>query len=81
MKALIKDKPGEGYTLKEVPVPTPKEGELLVKSHSVGICGSDIFLYKWMKGVETIASTPFTPGHEASGMVVACGEGTRLKIG
>lgn len=47
MKALVKDSPTESYVYKDVPVPQPGQGELLVKVKKVAICGSDITLYKW----------------------------------
>lgn len=50
MKALVKESPTESYVLKDVPVPKPGEGELLLKVNKVAICGSDIALYKWGEG-------------------------------
>jgi len=32
----------EGYRLKNYPVPTPSHGEILLRTHSVGICASDL---------------------------------------
>jgi Zn-dependent alcohol dehydrogenase len=31
MQALIKDTPEKGYTLKELPIPEPKDDEVLIK--------------------------------------------------
>eukprot|EP01084_Bolivina_argentea_P051554 94849_1 len=82
MRALIKEKDSKGFVLKnDYPVPTPKEGELLVRSFAVAICGSDNILYNWSKDAQTIAKLPFIPGHEAAGLVVGCGPETRFKIG
>ena len=50
MKALVKDKPEASYQYKDVPVPQPGEGELLVRVNKVAICGSDITLYQWGEG-------------------------------
>lgn len=82
MRALRKlENQSEGYTMEEgVDVPEPGEGELLVKSYCVGICGSDMILYKWTKDAATIAERPFIPGHETAGLVVKVGKGTRLKV-
>ncbi|ETO29942.1 hypothetical protein RFI_07180 [Reticulomyxa filosa] len=74
MKGLVKEDPTEGYVYKELDVPEPMEGELLIKSCGVGICGSDIILFKWTKDAQTIAKLPFTPGHEAAGLVVKKGQ-------
>ena len=51
MKALVKEKPGISYEYKDVPVPRPGQGELLVKVKKVAICGSDIMLYQWGEGM------------------------------
>lgn len=52
MKALVKEKPGVSYVYKDVPVPQPGEGELLVKVSKNAVCGSDIVLYQWGEGME-----------------------------
>lgn len=56
-------------TLDEVDVPTPGEGEVLLKVRAAGICGSDI-----PRIYETGAhNMPLIPGHEFSGEVVTVG--------
>ena len=50
MKALIKEEETTSYHYKEVPVPSPQEGDLLVKVKKVALCGSDISLYQWNEG-------------------------------
>jgi len=50
MKALVKEKETTSYRYKEVPVPIPGEGDLLVKVRKVALCGSDISLYQWNEG-------------------------------
>lgn len=50
MKALVKDSPVESYVYKDVPVPQPSQGELLVKVKKVALCGTDIQKYKWNDG-------------------------------
>ena len=50
MKALVKEREGPSYVYKEVPIPRPGEGELLVKVTKVALCGSDIALYQWNNG-------------------------------
>ena len=63
MRALVKETAGKGYVLKrDYPVPTPKEDELLIRSFSVAICGSDNILYHWTKEAQTVAKLPFIPG-------------------
>lgn len=57
---------------REVPVPQPGPGEVLVKIKRIGICGSDIHVYH---GKHPFTSYPVTQGHEVSGQIVALGEG------
>jgi hypothetical protein len=54
MKALVKTAEKESYELKEEPVPTPAQGELLVRIRKASICGSDIALYKWNEGTSRL---------------------------
>ena len=44
MKALVKQSEGKSYDYVDVPIPKPKDGELLVHVNKVAICGSDIAL-------------------------------------
>ena len=56
--------------------------EVLLAMHSVGICGSDV--HYWVAGRigDFIVRAPMVMGHEASGRVVAVGEGvTHLQVG
>ncbi len=56
--------------LETVPVPAIGPGELLVRVHTCGICGTDL------KKIATGShSAPRIFGHETSGMVAAVGEG------
>jgi len=54
----------------EVPIPTPTRGEVLIKVHYCGICGSDVEAYK---------TGTYEPGviigHEMGGEIVEVGEG------
>src|SRR5580693_6465044 len=56
--------------LEEVPVPEIGPGEILVRVHTCGICGTD--LKKIASGSH---SAPRIFGHETSGIVAAAGEG------
>ncbi len=60
-----------------VPVPEVGPGEVLVKIHTCGICGTDL------KKIHTGShSAPRVFGHEMAGTVVAVGEGvTRFAVG
>jgi len=70
MLAVVKDKPGPGFTFKEVNIPKPKDDEVLIQVKSVGICGSDIPIFKGIRKVDY----PLIPGHEFSGVIVKKGD-------
>ena len=36
-----------GFSLDEHLIPIPQENEVLVKTHSTSICGTDIHIWKW----------------------------------
>jgi len=58
--------------LETVPVPAIGRGEMLVRVHSCGVCGTDL------KKISTGShSAPRIFGHETSGVVAAVGEGVR----
>jgi L-iditol 2-dehydrogenase len=60
----------EDVRLEEVPVPRIGPGELLVKVHTCGICGTDL------KKISTGShSAPRIFGHETAGTVVEAGQG------
>ena len=68
--------------IKDTPKPAPKQGELLIKLCSVGICGSDIHYYKDGRIGDFVVNAPIILGHEASGIVEEVGEGiTSFKVG
>src|SRR5215471_18065949 len=59
----------------EVPTPEPKEGEVLVRAHAIGVGMPDIMIrrgtYNWMPPL------PGTPGTEMSGVVEKIGPGVK----
>ncbi len=55
--------------LEEVPTPKPSTGEMLVKVHACGVCGSDIV--EWYR----LPRAPLVQGHEVAAEVVQCGPG------
>ena len=60
--------------VERVPVPTPGDGDLLVKVDACGICATDSRKYEI--GVND-GEYPFNPGHEWHGTVAAVGRGVR----
>jgi len=69
MKALVHTAPLK-FELRDVPVPQPKDDEVLVRVQAVGICGSDVHGYTGSTGRRI---PPIIMGHEASGIVEAKG--------
>jgi alcohol dehydrogenase, propanol-preferring len=60
--------------LREVEVPEPGPGAVLVKVSAAGLCHSDLHLMEWPEG--TLPWTlPFTLGHETAGVVARLGAG------
>ena len=63
---------------KEVPVPKPGYGEVLIKMKSSTICGSDIrAIYREHVGKGPEGYQGVICGHEPCGQIVECGEGMR----
>lgn len=75
MKAFMKfgSEPYEAE-LREVPIPEPGDGEMLLKISGAGICGSDLHAYHASPGYSWVRP-PVILGHEFSGTVVSAGPG------
>ncbi|XP_063170528.1 sorbitol dehydrogenase isoform X1 [Candoia aspera] len=68
--------------LENRPVPEPGPSEVLLKMHSVGICGSDVHFWQHGRIGNFVVKAPMVLGHEASGTVVKVGSSvTKLKKG
>ncbi len=64
--------------LKEVEIPVPEHGEVLIKMKSSTICGSDIrAIYREHLGKGPEGYQNKICGHEPSGQIVKCGPGLR----
>ena len=60
--------------LREVPVPEPGPGEVLIRIGGAGACHSDLHLMEWPEG-QMPFEPPFTLGHENAGWVERAGAG------
>jgi len=61
----------QDFRFEEIPIPQISENEILVKPKAVGICGSDVDMYR---GVYSgLWKLPVTPGHEFVGEVARVG--------
>ena len=61
--------------VEEWPIPKIGKGEVLLKTHALGICGSDVM--EWYR----ISKTPRILGHEVAGEIAEVGEGVPFKKG
>ena len=79
MKAISLKQPGQFEAI-EIDAPAaPEPGQVLVKTHRMGICGTDI---SGFLGKMPFFSYPRIPGHELGVEVVAVGEGvTNVAVG
>jgi D-arabinose 1-dehydrogenase-like Zn-dependent alcohol dehydrogenase len=64
--------------IEQRPVPTPSEGEVLVRILSVGVCGSDVHYYEHGHIGDFVVRSPLVLGHESSGQIVEVGKGVSL---
>lgn len=65
---------GDGkLVIDEIPVPQPGPGEILVRVHRCGVCGTDLHI---VRGNFPAPNLPLTLGHEFAGVVEGVGPGT-----
>ena len=63
-------------------MPAVAAGDVLLKLGAGGICGSDLHYYFEGRNGNFVVREPLIPGHEASAVVAAIGEGvTRVNVG
>jgi propanol-preferring alcohol dehydrogenase len=80
MKAAFVQEFGKALALKEVDIPTPGPGQVLVKTEACGVCHTDLHAARGDWPLKP--GLPFIPGHEGIGKVVALGSGvTAVKEG
>lgn len=75
MQAVVKARPAHGIEMREVPVPSPGPGEVLVRVEAASVCGTDLHIYNWDPWAKGRIHPPLIPGHEFSGAVAAVGRG------
>jgi threonine 3-dehydrogenase len=82
VKALVKEKAGPGFVLKDVPVPQIRDDEVLIKVRRAGVCGTDVHIWEWDDWAKGRCKPPFTVGHEFAGDVAEVGKlVTDVKVG
>src|SRR5580704_3970925 len=75
MQAVLKANAGPGFSLGDVPEPTPGHGQLLLRVVAASVCGTDVHLYDWNAWAAGRVHPPQIVGHELCGEVVGHGEG------
>jgi threonine 3-dehydrogenase len=83
MRALVKERAGPGAAVREVPIPEPGAGELLVRVEAASVCGTDVHIERWHEWAqENFGPPPMIFGHEMAGVVVGHGPGAgRVPLG
>jgi threonine 3-dehydrogenase len=74
MKALVKETAAPGFLLKDVPVPTIRDDEVLIRVRRAGVCGTDVHIYEWDDWARGRVKPPIVVGHEFAGDVVEVGK-------
>lgn len=74
MRAIIKYGLNDGdIEVRDVPEPELLPGTVLLAARAVGVCGSDVHM--WRNNQSWEVATPVIMGHESAGVIAAVGEG------
>ena len=73
MRALVKQTAAPGFVLADVPVPTIRDDEVLIRVRRAGVCGTDVHIHEWDDWARGRCRPPFVVGHEFAGDVVQVG--------
>src|ERR1041384_4973933 len=73
MRALLKESPGPGIVLRDVPLPRYGPSEVLIRVHHAGVCGTDLHIWEWDNWASGRVRPPVVVGHEFAGEIVALG--------
>jgi L-iditol 2-dehydrogenase len=74
MKALVKyANEADAIEVRDYPDPIAAAGEVLVRVHSVGVCGSDIHMWHNTQSKSSVQKLPVVLGHESAGVIAAVG--------
>ena len=83
MKALIKERETQGFSLKEVEIPSELgPNDVLVKVLKASICGTDVHIFSWDEWSQRRIKPPQVVGHEFFGKVADIGSNvSSVKVG
>jgi len=73
MRALVKERPGPGMTVCDVPVPQYGPQDVLIKVRYAGVCGTDLHIWEWDRWASNRLRPPVVIGHEFAGEIAAIG--------
>ncbi|MGE3318493.1 MAG: zinc-dependent alcohol dehydrogenase family protein [Candidatus Berkiella sp.] len=71
MRAMVLRRTGEKLQLEDVPVPTPRDHDILIRVKACGICRTDLHI---IDGELASPKLPLILGHQIVGIVQACGQ-------
>ncbi|MGO4567864.1 NAD(P)-dependent alcohol dehydrogenase [Rhizobium sp. 2YAF20] len=82
VRALVLERQHE-LVLRDIELPQAVgPGQVKIKIHTVGVCGSDVHYYTHGRIGPFVVNEPMVLGHEAAGTIVEVGEGVmHLKVG
>ena len=72
MQAMVLEAPGRSLISRELPVPKPGRGEVLVRIAACAVCRTDLHV---VDGELPNPKLPLVPGHEIVGRIEDIGEG------
>ncbi len=72
MRAAVLVEPKRPLEIREVPIPTPERGQILIQVEACGVCRTDLHI---ADGELVPPKTPLILGHQIVGKVVGIGEG------
>lgn len=79
MQAMVLESPGLALVPRDLPVPQPLAGQLLIRVRACGVCRTDLHV---VDGELPQPKLPLVPGHEIIGTVEQLGPGTgRFAVG
>ena len=80
MKAAVVEQFGKPLVFKDLDIPVPGRGQVLVKTEACGVCHTDLHARNGDWPLKP--PLPFTPGHEGIGIVTVLGaDVTAVKVG
>lgn len=71
MKAMVLERQGSSLLLRDIPLPEPRDDEVLVEVRACGVCHTDLHI---VEGELPAHRLPLVPGHQIVGRVVEVGK-------